>query len=217
MRILVIDDHRLFVSGLKFLLSDLHTELDVTETSRVETIDASSASDFDMVLLDLKLPGLSGIAALDHVRGRLDGVPVVALSSEEDAAVIRRCIEHGAAGFVPKSSSPEVLIQALRLILAGGVYLPELVLRPPAESPGRPRTAEDPRSRSLAALSTRQRQALMLAVKGRSNKLIARDLGIAEGTVKLHLSAAFRCLGVANRTEAVFVVAELGLIEPATP
>lgn len=215
MRILVIDDHRLFISGLRFLLSDLHADLEITEIPGVEAIDEATAADLDMVLLDLTLSGLSGIPALDLVRARLDGVPIVALSSEQDGGVIRECIEHGAAGFVPKSSSPEVLIHALRLILAGGVYLPEQVLNTPGEGTGRVDPAEDPRARSLAALSDRQRQALMLAVKGKSNKRIARELGIAEGTVKLHLSAAYRSLGVGNRIAAVFAVAELGLVEPA--
>lgn len=214
MRILVIDDHRLFVSGLRFLLSDLHADLEITEIPGVESIDAAAAEDLDMVLLDLKLSGLSGIPALDRVRAQLEGVPIVALSSEENGSVIRECIEHGAAGFVPKSSSPEVLIHALRLILAGGIYLPALVLSTPNEETARVDPADDPRARSLAALSDRQRQALMLAVKGKSNKHIARELGIAEGTVKLHLSAAYRSLGVGNRIEAVFAVAELGLVEP---
>ena len=216
MKILVIDDHKLFISGLRFLLSDLQEDVTIFDVNRVEDIDALSERAFDLVLLDMRLPGTSGLQALDYTLQRLSDSTVVALSSEEDALLIRRCIENGAAGFIPKSSSPEVLIHALRLILAGGVYLPALVLGDSAskvDEAGAAMTRAEASGRSLQSLlSARQKDALMLAVQGKSNKAIARDLGIAEGTVKLHLSAVFRTLGVSNRTEAVFAVAELGIV-----
>lgn len=217
MQILVVDDHRLFVSGLQFLLSDLNENVRLIEANSVEAVSACGETSFDLVLLDLKLPGHSGLSALEQVRERLDSPTIVILSSEEDPTMIRLCIEQGAAGFIPKSSSPDVLIHALKLILAGGIYLPKQVLGAPpcprleATSGNQPNRDSRPRpsaeDRARALMSPRQHAALMLAVKGKSNKVIARELGIAEGTVKLHLSAAFRLLGVSNRTEAVFAVA----------
>lgn len=220
MKVLVIDDHKLFISGLRFLLSDLHADLTVFDVNRVEDIETLPEHTFDLVLLDLRLPGTSGLQALDYTRQKLSDSTVVALSSEEDALLIRRCIENGAAGFIPKSSSPEVLIHALRLILAGGVYLPSLVLGDttpqPDEAAPAARGAGTPVKSLQPLLSARQKDTLMLAVQGKSNKAIARDLGIAEGTVKLHLSAVFRALNVSNRTEAVFAVAELGIVSRST-
>lgn len=221
MRILVIDDHRLFVSGLRFLLSELQAGVVVDEANRVDPLALQSGAPPDLVLLDLHLPGRSGLEALAAVRSVFEATTIVVLSSEEDPRLIRLCIEQGAAGFLPKASSPDVLIHALRLVLAGGVYLPDLVLKrlpadPAADGSrlaGRNLAESNAASRAGPQLSGRPLQALMLAVKGKSNKAIAREMGIAEGTVKLHLSAAFRLLGVSNRTEAVFAVAESGYVE----
>jgi DNA-binding NarL/FixJ family response regulator len=121
--------------------------------------------------------------------------------------VVRAAIEHGAMGFIPKSSTPEVLIQALRLVLARGVYLPPLAIGARALSAAATGAAET----RLPGITERQMDVLRCVIQGKPNKAIARDLDISEGTVKLHLSAVFRALDVHNRTEAVYAAAKLGL------
>ena len=208
MLVLLVDDHALFRSGMRMLLSDLDESVDFVEAASVEEIGADLRP--DLVLLDLNLRGVSGAGAFARVRELLPEATVVALSGEEDPVLIRGVIEDGAAGFIPKASTPGVMIGALRLVLAGGVYLPPAVLGAP--SPSTARAGREPdRGDALSALTPRQLDALLLAVRGKSNKRIARELDLSEGTVKQHLSAAFRVLGVSNRTEAVYATAELGL------
>ncbi len=142
---------------------------------------------------------------------------VVVLSSEDNPDVILRAIEAGASGYVPKSSTPQVLVAALRLVMAGGIYIPPPALRAfgggaiPILPPVR---AAAPRE--IDGLSGRQMEVLLKAVQGKANKVIAREMQLSEGTVKAHLSAAFRTLGVQNRTEAVFAAARMGLAPGAT-
>ena len=213
MRVLLIDDHNLFRQGFKFLLSDLDETIAFLEAdSCAQAIEEVDPSDADLILLDLHMPGLGGLDALATIRNHFASSVVVILSSEDDPQVIRTVIDSGAAGFVPKSSTPEVLIAALRLILAGGVYLPPNAFQGMGAAGGSTATRSETESRGpLEQLSERQREVLVLAIQGKSNKVIARDMDIAPGTVKQHLSAAFRALGVKNRTEAVFAAARLGL------
>ena len=125
-----------------------------------------------------------------------------------DPALVRQAIDLGASGFIPKASMPAVLISALRLILAGGIYLPaQLLMRRQQNLSNRDNPASAAELKLSEQLTGRQFDALMLAVKGKSNKQIARELGVSEGTIKQHLSTAFRLLGVSNRTEAVYAVA----------
>lgn len=220
MKLLLVDDHSLFRSGLRLLLSDLDESVSFDEAGSVEEIPADLPAP-DLVLLDLNLRGVSGRCALERLRDRLPEVPIVALSGEEDPELIRSVIADGASGFIPKASTPGVMIGALRLVLAGGIYLPPAVLRAAPVAPVAPvapavPAAIDPAGRpaaprlSMPGLTGRQQDVLMLAVRGKSNKQIAREFDLSEGTVKQHLSAAFRVLGVSNRTEAVYAVAEQG-------
>jgi DNA-binding NarL/FixJ family response regulator len=214
LNVLIIDDHNLFRSGLRLLLSDLDEGIGFLESEGVEQATQYFGQHVQIVLLDMNLRGVSGLDALREVRRGLPDATIVALSSEEDLSLVRDVIEAGAAGYIPKSSTPEVLIQALKLILAGGTYLPEMVLTDRLNSQPAA-TAQNPGGSAAAihtGMSPRQTDALLLAVQGKSNKVIARELNIAEGTVKLHLSAAYRALGVTNRTEAVFAAADLGIV-----
>lgn len=214
MNILIVDDHALFRGGLRLLLSDLDESVRFAEAGSVEEALARP-DDVQLVLLDLHLRGVSGRTALARIREDLPAAMVVVLSGEEDPRLIREAIDDGAAGFIPKASTPDVMIGALRLILAGGIYLPPQVLLPGwarahgGAGPAMRSPAE--RDRVLGSLTPRQLDALTRAVRGMSNKLIARELGLSEGTVKQHLSAAFRVLDVSNRTEAVYAAAALGL------
>lgn len=207
MRILIIDDHALFRQGLKFLLRDLDAELQVAEAEGCAQALALAGEPFNVVLLDLHMPGTAGLEALDAVRQAFEASRIVVLSGEEDPRQVRRAIDAGAAGFIPKSSTPEVLLSALRLVLADGVYLPAVALKGIAGGAEAPVSAD----RIGESLSERQIDVLKKAVQGKANKVIARELSISEGTVKAHLSAAFRALGVHNRTEAVYAAARSGL------
>lgn len=208
MRILIIDDHALFRQGLKFLLRDLEAELEIAEAADCSQALALAGDGFHVVLLDLHMPGVAGLDALDAVREAFEASRIVVLSGEEDPRQVRRAIDAGAAGFIPKSSTPEVLLSALRLVLADGVYLPAVALKGLGDGAEAEAMNSD---RVSDALSERQVDVLRKAVQGKANKVIARELGISEGTVKAHLSAAFRALGVHNRTEAVYAAARSGL------
>lgn len=211
MRILIVDDHALFRQGLRFLLRDLDAKLEISEAGDCAQAVALGAEPFDVVLLDLHMPGVAGLAALEAVRQAFEASRIVVLSGEEDPRQIRRAIDAGAVGFIPKSATPEVLLSALRLVLADGIYLPTVALRGVDDPAAAAAPSEMTSDRLRETLSERQVDVLQKAVQGKANKVIARELGISEGTVKAHLSAAFRALGVHNRTEAVYAAARSGL------
>ena len=204
MNVLIIDDHPLYREGVKALLSGLQPDIAVVGVSRVA--DAAAAvgqRHIDLVLLDMNLPGASHMVALQEVRALFEGASVVVVSGEEDPALVLAVIDAGAAGFIPKSTDPDITIQALRLVLAQGVYLPPMALRHAAQriSHGQ-----------LPVLSEKQTAVLQRLLQGKSNKLIARDLDIAEGTVKAHLFAVYQALGVNSRSQAMCKAFELGLL-----
>jgi DNA-binding NarL/FixJ family response regulator len=214
MNILVIDDHALFREGLKFLLRSLDAGLQVDEAGNcAKALEHAAARSYDLVLLDLKMPGVEGLDALAALRDAVPAVPLVVLSGEDNPGVVRAAIERGAMGFIPKSSTPEVLIHALRLVLARGVYLPPTVLDAVGTtSPSSPDPSAVLAGRStLSSLTPRQMDVLRCVIQGKSNKIIARELDVSEGTVKAHLSSVLRALGTRNRTEAVYAAAKLGL------
>jgi DNA-binding NarL/FixJ family response regulator len=198
MKILLIDDHALFRQGLKALLLPLDSELELDEAGTcAEALDHATNHVYDLVLLDLKMPGQSGLDALAALRAAIPATPIVVLSGEDDPYTIRGAIEGGAMGFIPKSSSQELLIQALRLVLAKGVYLPA--------------TALDGVDANLPGITPRQLEVLRYVIHGLPNKVIARELNISDWTVKQHVSEVLHRLGVRNRTEAVYAAAKLGL------
>lgn len=208
MRVLLIDDHVMFRQGMTFLLSDLDESLQFSEAGTLaEALTALNENGADLILLDLNMPGADGLTALRQIRTTFAAIPLAVVSADDDPRRIRESIEEGAAGYVPKSSSSEVLVAALKLIIAGGVYLPPAALDFVAESQ---HSAAAARSRATL-LSARQTIVLLKAIQGIPNKAIANDMQIAEGTVKAHLSMAFKTLGVRNRTEAAFTAARLGL------
>jgi DNA-binding NarL/FixJ family response regulator len=208
--VLLIDDHEMFRQGMRFLLSDLNEELEFTDAGTcAEALSVMGESEIDLALLDLNMPGSDGLNALKEIKGAHPAVPLAVLSGMDDPVLIRDAIDEGASGFVPKASSSEVLVAALKLILAGGVYLPQAALNGSSQQLASANDEEDGERNAL--LSERQTDVLMKAIQGKPNKVIAREMNIAEGTVKTHLSAAFKALGVHNRTEAVFAAAKLGL------
>lgn len=217
MRALLVDDHQLFRQGLKFLLADLERDIEFLEADDcLGALEFAAGAHVDLVLVDLHLPGEDGMEVLGRLRLAYGASAVVVLSSEDDPRVIRRAIEMGASGFVPKSSTPKVLVAALGLVLAGGTYLPPHVLRGPAVETSTVAVAERGEPvQHVPGLSERQLEVLLQAIQGKANKVIAREMKLSEGTIKAHLSGAFRALGVQNRTEAVFAAARIGLAPPA--
>jgi DNA-binding NarL/FixJ family response regulator len=210
MNILVVDDHPLYRSGVVYTLQNTGLDLHVVECAMLSTaferLDAGLRA--DLMILDLQMPGYAGVDSVRAVRGRRPEVPVLVLSSTEDPAVVRECIDLGAFGFVPKSAPSDQFEAALKRVLAGGVYLP-----PTSLSVGSPatRAQQDAWSRLGAHLTSRQRQVLLGIVQGKPNKTIARDLGLSDTTVKSHVTHILDALVVSNRTEAVYALARAGL------
>ncbi|RZL86013.1 MAG: response regulator transcription factor [Variovorax sp.] len=212
MRVLLVDDHEIVWSGTRRLLEQLAAEIEPGQpfvfdaAPDVQTACQRPAADFDLVLLDYHLPTLSGLAALRAVKAHFEATPVCMQSAESSPQRVREVIEAGAAGFIPKSYRLDDMEAALRVVLRHRIYLPaEFVLtddvtraREPDELP-----REDLARFLRAELSPRQRQVLALAIRGTPVKLIARQLAIAEGTVKVHLSMVYRALGARNRTDAL--------------
>lgn len=207
----MIDDHQLVIDGVKVLLDDL---IDDCQFSVLGSIAAVRAFDtdaaIDVILLDVKLPDGTGLSLIPELRERFPKAPIAMLSGEYDNATVQQSIDLGAAGFIPKNNGAEVLENALQAIVAGGTYIPPTVvataLNLDAASPDHERSDE-----ITSRISKRQRDVLLLAVQGLSNKEIARSLNITESTVKAHLSAAFKLLGVSNRTQAVYAVSRFQL------
>ena len=217
MRVLVVDDHPLICEALRQVLKALDRDIELFEASNGEQAlsEAGRSGDLDLILLDLALPDADGFEVLRELRERHPSFPVVVLSATESAEIVMRALDAGAMGFIPKTSSNELLLGALRLVLSGGVYLPAEVLRQgssPALASRGARSAET--SYRDLGLTERQAQVLALVVQGKPNKIICRELNLAEGTVKIHVTAILKALGVSNRTQAVIAVGKLGLKLP---
>lgn len=208
MRVLLIDDHPVVRYGILCALRECHPQAEYLQASSSNEAKAFASSAPDLVLLDLKMPGERGLDSLLSAKQTFETAMLVVLSSEDDPEIIQRCIESGAAGYIPKSTEPEVIRAALALVLSGGIYLPPHALR--SLSPAAAADREVPLL-ERAHLSPRQREAFVLAVQGKSNKIIARELDIAVGTVGAHLSAAYRAIGVRDRVHAVIAAASAGL------
>lgn len=213
MKILICDDHALFRAGLGLVLRELEESTELIDAASAEEtfrlVDAHA--DLDLVLLDLNMPGMDGLAALETLRSRHPTLPVVMVSGSERHADVRAAIDRGAAGFIPKSSHAPVLLAALRLVLSGGVYIPPLMLAATAAAERPAPGATAARRARAGALTPRQLEVLQLMAAGRTNREICDALGIAEGTVKAHVATILDALGVANRTEAGAVMRDLDL------
>jgi len=222
-KILVVDDHPLIREALRTVLRDLDPSIALVEAENgAATLAAArEQADLDLVLLDLSLPDGNGLVILETLRETYPALPVVVLSATEDSDTVTRALDGGAMGFIPKTSSNRLLLNALRLVLAGGVYLPAQVLGQPHAAAGAgPAARPGPPAKTPAdiGLTRRQAQVLGLMVQGKPNKLICRELNLAEGTVKIHITAILRALGVSNRTQAVIAVGRMGLrLEDAAP
>ena len=217
MRILIIDDHPLIVEAVALAIGALRPDAAVNTVASIEEMGRSPQEPPDLILLDLTLPGRSGLEALDAVLERWPQSLVVIFSATDDSGSIRRALARGARGFIPKTSPHSVLIDALRLVLDGGTYIPKNILEVPsgaARAGGRDADDEDwdtafdtadLQAHDHPALSERQRQIVELLAQGMTTKEICRELGISPNTVKTHVASIFRALGVRNRTQVVAV------------
>lgn len=204
LKLLVVEDHALVREGLLATLKNLDTE---TETFGVadanEAIGVLESRDIDMMILDLMLPGTKGQTFLPVVRRRFPTVPVVILSAMDDADTVSRVMKAGASGFISKSGSSEDLLGALRVVLSGEIYLPPKL----RELSNHSDTAQG-KGQPLAqrfGLTIGQARVLDLLSDGRSNRQIGELLGLTEGTVKIHVSAIMKAMGVSNRAEAALM------------
>ena len=206
MKILVVDDHVLIREALRGLFRELRPEAIVLEAADAARAVALLAEqpDIALILLDLSLPDRDGLGLLAELRARYPGISVVVLSGFADRANVMRALDHGALGFIPKSAGREVMMSALSLVFSGGVYIPPEILasKSPAAKPQLP--ASD------LGLTGRQGDVLALMMQGKSNKAICRRLELAEATVKNHVTAILKVLGVSNRTEAVLAASARG-------
>lgn len=203
--ILLIDDHTLFREGLVHVLHALEEEVRILEAADYERAlqHAREQPDIDLVLLDLGLPGRDGFSVLDTFAEHYPAMPVVILSASNERSDIQRTLDAGAMGYIPKDTPGAVMLNALRLVLSGGVYVPRNLATLAKE------VAED--EQHAGSLTRRQLQVLALLSQGFSNKQIGNELQLAEATVKMHVTSIMKVLGVTNRTQAAMAAEKLGL------
>ena len=206
--ILVADDHPLFREALRGAVVRVIPDAKLHEADNAEALYAMADThpDADLLLLDLNMPGAQGFSALVHLRGLHPQLPVVMVSAREEPAVIRRALDHGAMGFIPKSSNADELGAALRHVLDGDRWVPDI-----AESA--PRTADDEHdvAARVRELTPQQFRVLQMLGSGKLNKQIGYELGVSEATIKAHMSAILRKLGASNRTQAVLMAGKLSV------
>lgn len=201
-RILIADDHPLFRDALKSALADGFDALHIDEAGSFkgvrDTLDADE--NYDLILLDLKMPGVQGFSGLMYLRAQYSAVPIIVVSASEDAQVIRSSFEFGASGFVPKSAGADSIREALSHVMGGGIWVP-----PGFDLSGDQDGEGSQLASKLSTLTPQQVRVLMMLSQGLLNKQIAFELTVSEATVKAHVSAILQKLGVDSRTQAVIV------------
>lgn len=210
--VIVADDHPLFRTAIKEALEAEQGETRFLEANSFESLQAlvDKQKEVDLVLLDLHMPGISGFAGLVYLRKRYPSVPVVIISANEDPVVIQRALEHGAAGFIPKSSSIATITEAIASVLMGEIWSPDTTV---SDLPGN-NVSEVELADRMAQLTPQQFKVLMMMSKGLLNKQIAYELGVSEATIKAHVTAIMNKLGVNNRTQAVLAANQLSVSDP---
>jgi DNA-binding NarL/FixJ family response regulator len=203
--LLIADDHPLFRGALREAVNGLFARAAIAEAGTFEEVTEllERGGDIDLVLLDLRMPGVRGYSGLMYLRAQYPGLPVVVVSANDDPAVIRRCMEFGASGFIPKTLGIEALRDAVGRVLRGEVWTP------PDIDLARGSDADSALIARLATLTPQQVRVLMMLSGGLLNKQIAYELGVSEATVKAHVSAILQKLGVESRTQAVIAAGKI--------
>ena len=206
--ILVADDHPLFREALRGAVVRVIPDAQLHEAENAEGLYAMADAhpDADLLLLDLNMPGAQGFSALVHLRGLHPQLPVVMVSAREEPAVVRRALDHGAMGFIPKSSNAEALGAALRQVLDGDRVVPGIASAAPQTAPDEQEIAQ-----RIRDLTPQQFRVLQMVGSGKLNKQIGYELGVSEATIKAHMSAILRKLGASNRTQAVLMAGRLSV------
>jgi DNA-binding NarL/FixJ family response regulator len=218
MKVLLVDDHALIRDALRGVLKELVVDATVLEASNCQKASTliDSNPDLQLILLDLNLPDRDGFSLIGDLRREHAEMSLVVLSASQDRETVMRALDLGVSGFIPKSAPREVMVNALRLVLSGGTYIP-----PEALTRGEVRTSPAapnlPPSPADLGLTERQVEVLALMMQGKSNKAISRILDVAEPTVKHHVTAILKALKVMNRTEAVIAVGASGWQLPQVP
>lgn len=213
MNILIVDDHPLFRHALIQAIRYGLPQANVQETAAVNELYSvlETGAEPDLVLLDLNLPGASGFSALVHVRAQYPSLPIIVVSAHEQASIIQRAIAHGAMGYIPKSAHPSHISEAIKQVLEGDIWLPSNL---PNNLSFDVRAADETAlAERIQALTPQQFRVLMMVAEGLLNKQIAYELDVSEATIKAHVTAIFRKLGVQNRTQAVLAISPLNIEE----
>ncbi len=205
-RLVIADDHPLFRGALREAVSRQFPEAELFEAGGFEDLQAllERESDLDLILLDLTMPGVRGFSGLMYLRAQYPGIPVVVVSANEEAGVIRNCMEFGASGFIPKTSAAETMREAIAAVLEGRTWTP-----PDVDLSGGSDKETQALVARLATLTPQQVRVLMMLSEGLLNKQIAYELGVSEATVKAHVSAILQKLGVESRTQAVIAASKI--------
>jgi DNA-binding NarL/FixJ family response regulator len=227
MKVLLVDDHPLILSALQTVIQGLGDDVSVLGAGSAAVARAALQDDpdFDLVLLDLSLGDADGFEVLTELRATYPSLPVVVVSASDRTSDVIRAIDLGAMGFVPKRSSNDQLFEALRMVMSGGLYVPPMmlgldappvdgdtvpdVMRPVAAPSSQSPYQKVPLSLESVGLTPRQSDVLALLLQGKPNKLIARELNVSVETVKDHVAAVLRALGVSSRTQAVLAVSQM--------
>ena len=216
MKILLVDDHTLFREGMRYVLQQLPEEVEILEAGNFPdglTL-AAQHPELDLALLDLNMPGSEGPVSIKFFHHRYPHIPVVVISGEESRGIMEKVMNYGAMGFVCKNSAAQVMLSALKLVLSGGIYIPQQLLQRQGLMVEKQPEQIDGRSlhTNEYGLTARQMQALTHLSNGLSNKEIAEQMCLAEGTVKIHIATMYQILRVSSRMEAVRMAEGLGLI-----
>jgi DNA-binding NarL/FixJ family response regulator len=211
MKFLVVDDHALIREALHSVLKQLKREAVIFEASNSHQAMCivEEHPDISLILLDINLPDRDGFSVLRELRERYATIAIVILSSSDDQDTVKRAFKLGALGFIPKTTEREVILNAIKLVFSGGVYIPSQML----EETRSPRLTDKPEARDSLkgiGLTDRQIEVLALLMKGRSNKVIAKTLNMAVPTVKNHITVVLKALGVSSRAEAIIKVGKMG-------
>jgi DNA-binding NarL/FixJ family response regulator len=221
-RVLIADDHPLFRDAIRGVVAQVFAdsgwEFSCVEAATVGEVMriAESEDELDVLLLDLYMPGAHGLSQLVALRSKLPSTPIIVLSSISDPETVQQCITCGAAGFVPKSSSKELIAIALKTVFDGGVYIPQSIAPSQEVAPLQPVIRRHAGDEDNGPLTGRQVAVLELVASGKSNKQIAWELSISETTVKAHMTAILRKLGVTSRAQAI-VLFQRQLLPPSLP
>jgi len=213
-KIIIADDHPLFRAALKQAVTQAVPGVEIVEADSLAAVQEAvgTHSDADLVLLDLHMPGTNGFTGLVFLRGQNPGIPVVVVSGSEEPYVMKRALDYGASGFIPKSSPLDVIAEAISAVLEGEEWLPQDIADSLDDVP-----EEDQKfATNLASLTPQQFRVLTMLTEGLLNKQIAYELNVSEATIKAHVTAILRKLSVHSRTQAVIQAQRLGVEPPKT-